>query len=105
MAKVHAKQQAAMDAQASSGSTAAGILEAGMRAAFQHGLDGMEPELSRLEAALGFAVDGGSFFLGMQGAACAVEGINIIDMASHPISGPLLREFTVLARRQHEDAK
>ena len=96
MEKVRAKQRAAMDEQASRGSTREGVVEAGLRAALDHALTDMGRDLRGLEEALGEDVDAGAFFLGAQIFALSLRGVDVVVAAK--AYGPLFREYMAKAR-------
>jgi hypothetical protein len=93
MDKVRAKQDRAMADQASQGSTQQGVMEAGIRAALDHALSELDPDLGKLEKALGEQIDGGAFLMGMMGAAFAMQGLNLVEISKLPIGRRLFREY------------
>jgi hypothetical protein len=75
--QVRAKMRAAGDQQAAAGSTGRGVFEAQLRAALDHSIKDMARDLDKLEAALGAALDGGSFLMGMMAAAFVIQGADL----------------------------
>lgn len=75
--RVRADMRAAGDQKAAEGSTARGVLEAQLRAALDHSIKDMPRELPKLEEGLGVELDGGSFLMGMMGAAFVMQGVDI----------------------------
>lgn len=96
--KVHAKQRAAMDAQAAQGSTQQGVLEAALRAALDHAVGGIDPDLAVLEELLGEKVDAGAFFLGAQAIVLSMQGVNAHDVVGQ--FAPMFREYMARARER-----
>jgi hypothetical protein len=97
MEKVRAKQRAAMGAQASQGSTREGVLEAGLRAALDHAVAGLAPDLARLREALGDEdIDPGSLMLGGLAVSLVIQGVDVLEVGR--AYAPLLREYMAKAR-------
>lgn len=75
--QTRAEMRAAADQAASMGSTGRGVLEAQLRAALDHAIKDMPRDLGKLEEALGVELDGGSFLMGMMGAAFVIQGADL----------------------------
>lgn len=78
IARVRARQQAAADQAASMGSTREGVFMAGLRASLDVAIEALPRDLAQLEEALGAELDGGSFLMGMMGAAFVIQGVDLI---------------------------
>lgn len=98
MEDVRREQRAAMDEQASRGSTREGVLEAGLRAALDYALTDLDRQITQLEELLGERIDAGSFFVGAQAMSLATRGVNLNAVASK--YAPLLREYMAKARER-----
>lgn len=96
MDEVSAEQQAAMDAQSAQGSTRAGVVEAGLRAALDYALRDLPRDLKLLTAALGVDVDAGAFLLG--GLMTTLVGSGVPTQSALDMSGPLFVEYMAKAR-------
>lgn len=94
--KAHAAAQSAMDAQAAQGSTAEGVLEAGLRAALDHAIAGLPKDHAELEEALGVEVDPGALLIGGLVSTLTLQGVNSVEAAR--LAAPLLREYMDKAR-------
>ncbi len=94
-----AHSQEAMDEQAARGSTQDGVLDAGIRAALQHAIDHLEPDLTKLEEALGIKMDAGSFLMGVQAAAAVMQRFDLVAVLR--LRQELFQEYVEKARAKH----
>lgn len=69
-----------------------GDMAAGIRAALDHGLAALPGDFAILRA-LGYEIDGTSYFLGSQLAALAFSEVDPMEALNHPIMAQLLKEY------------
>lgn len=66
----------------------------GVRLALDMVLRSFEPdgEFDQLVAAVG-PLDPGAFLIGVQSCSCALSGIDVIELLTHPLIGPIYEEY------------